>query len=133
MKKWRGVWIFLLGMILFLGMNRQVQAEGEQGRVLFISSYSYGWDTVQLQIEGFIEGLTPGISADYEFMDTKRLDAEAAEQLHLLLCRQSDAGRWRQHYLKKLYSGGCLWTCVSLFFVAALGDGCVGELYEGGL
>ncbi len=81
MKKWRGVWIFLLGMILFLGMNRQVQAEGEQGRVLFISSYSYGWDTVQLQIEGFIEGLAPGISADYEFMDTKRLDAEAAEQL----------------------------------------------------
>ena len=70
-----------MGMILFLGMNRQVQAEGEQGRVLFISSYSYGWDTVQLQIEGFIEGLAPGISADYEFMDTKRLDAEVAEQM----------------------------------------------------
>lgn len=81
MKKWCGVWIFLMGVFLFLSMNRQVQAEGEQGRVLFISSYSYGWDTVQLQIEGFIEGLAPGIAADYEFMDTKRLDVEVAQQL----------------------------------------------------
>lgn len=81
MKKWCGVWVFLMGMILFLGVSRQAQAEGEQGRVLFISAYSYGWDTVQLQIEGFIEGLAPGIAADYEFMDTKRLDAEVAQQM----------------------------------------------------
>lgn len=81
MKKWCGVWIFLMGVFLFLGMNRQARAGGEQGRVLFISSYSYGWDTVQLQIEGFIEGLAPEIAADYEFMDTKRLDAEVAQQL----------------------------------------------------
>lgn len=81
MKKWRGVWIFLMGMVLFLGRGLQVGASGEQGRVLFISSYSYGWDTVQLQIEGFIEGLAPGIAADYEFMDTKRLDAEVASQM----------------------------------------------------
>lgn len=72
---------FLMGMILFLCANRQAQAQGEQGRVLFISSYSYGWDTVQLQIEGFIEGLAPGIAADYEFMDTKRLDVEVAQQM----------------------------------------------------
>ena len=81
MKKWCGVWIFIMGMLFFLSVNRQAQAEGEQGRVLFISSYSYGWDTVQLQIEGFIEGLAPGIAADYEFMDTKRLDIELAEQM----------------------------------------------------
>jgi len=68
-------------MLLFLGTSRQVQAAGEQGRVLFISSYSYGWDTVQLQIEGFIEGLAPGIAVDYEFMDTKRLDIEVAQQM----------------------------------------------------
>ena len=58
MKKWCGVWIFLMGMVLFLGKGLQVGATGEQGRVLFISSYSYGWDTVQLQIDGFIEGRT---------------------------------------------------------------------------
>ena len=81
MKKWCGVWIFLMGMVLFLGKGLQVGATGEQGRVLFISSYSYGWDTVQLQIDGFIEGLAPGIAADYEFMDTKRLDIDVARQL----------------------------------------------------
>ena len=81
MKKWYGVWIFLMGMVLFLGKGLPVRATGEQGRVLFISSYSYGWDTVQLQIEGFIEGLAPGIAADYEFMDTKRLDADVAQQM----------------------------------------------------
>ena len=81
MKKTYGVWIFLLGIFLFLMAGLPTHAEGEQGRVLFISSYSYGWDTVQLQIEGFVEGLAPGIETDYEFMDTKRLDVEAAEQL----------------------------------------------------
>ncbi len=81
MKKWCGVWIFLMGMVLFLGKGLQVGATGEQGRVLFISSYSYGCDTVQLQIDGFIEGLAPGIAADYEFMDTKRLDIDVARQL----------------------------------------------------
>ena len=70
-----------MGMVLFLGKGLQVGATGEQGRVLFISSYSYGWDTVQLQIDGFIEGLAPGIAADYEFMDTKRLDIDVARQL----------------------------------------------------
>ncbi len=81
MKKTYGVWIFLLGIFLFLMAGLPTHAEGEQGRVLLISSYSYGWDTVQLQIEGFVEGLAPGIETDYEFMDTKRLDVEAAEQL----------------------------------------------------
>lgn len=44
----------------------------ESGRVLFISSYSYAWDTVQLQIEGIKKELAPGVTIDYEFMDTKR-------------------------------------------------------------
>jgi len=45
-----------------------------ENRVLFISSYSYAWDTVQFQIEGIIEGLGPDFILDYEFMDTKRVD-----------------------------------------------------------
>lgn len=54
--------------------------ETEGGRVLFISSYSYGWDTVQIQIEGIKAGLEEGVSIDYEFMDTKRVDDETSEQ-----------------------------------------------------
>lgn len=82
MKRIYGVLVFIVvSVFLFLGIYRQVQADTGQGRVLFISSYSYGWDTVQLQIEGLKEGMDPDIAVDYEFMDTKRLDAEVAEQL----------------------------------------------------
>ncbi len=81
MKRFYGVLIFVTSLFLFLGAPQQTRAEGEQGRVLFISSYSYGWDTVQLQIDGLMEGLAPGIAVDFEFMDTKRLDAEVAEQM----------------------------------------------------
>lgn len=75
--------IFCIGIILLHGVNLRVQAADEQGqgRVLFISSYSYGWDTVQLQIDGLIEGLSDNTAVDYEFMDTKRLDYQTAAQL----------------------------------------------------
>jgi diguanylate cyclase (GGDEF) domain len=46
-------------------------------RVLFISSYSYAWDTVQCQIEGIKKGIAPGVTVDYEFMDTKRFSSDA--------------------------------------------------------
>lgn len=81
MKRIYGALVFVIGIFLFFGIHRQVQAEGEQRRALFISSYSYGWDTVQLQIEGLIEGMDPGVALDYEFMDTKRLDMEVAAQM----------------------------------------------------
>lgn len=81
MKRIYGVLLFFVSIFLFFGTYRQAQAEGEQGRVLFISSYSYGWDTVQLQIEGIIEGMSSGIAVDYEFMDTKRVEAETAERM----------------------------------------------------
>lgn len=73
--------IFCIGIILLHSMDLQAEEEQGQGRVLFISSYSYGWDTVQLQIDGFIEGLSANTAVDYEFMDTKRLDYDTAEQL----------------------------------------------------
>lgn len=73
--------IFFVSIFLFLSMYKQAKAEGEQGRVLFISSYSYGWDTVQLQIEGIVDGMAPDIAVDYEFMDTKRVDEETAERM----------------------------------------------------
>lgn len=52
----------------------------DEYRILFLSSYSYAWDTVQIQIEGIKKGITDDIVLDYEFMDTKRLpDAESIE------------------------------------------------------
>ena len=55
----------------------------DSDRVLFISSYSYGWDTVQLQIEGIKAGIGTNVVLDYEFMDTKRVDNEiSAKQFY---------------------------------------------------
>ena len=51
------------------------------GRVLFISSYSYAWSTVQLQIDGIMDNLGPNTVLDFEYMDTKRLDTEESRQL----------------------------------------------------
>lgn len=73
-------------MVIFLFSicisNIQVHAEDTEtvGRVLFISSYSYGTDTVQMQIEGLIAGFKGRAVLDYEFMDTKRVDDEISEQ-----------------------------------------------------
>lgn len=57
------------------------QAADEDKRVLFISSYSYAWDQVQMQIEGFQDVFGEDITLDYEFMDTKRVDTEESLQL----------------------------------------------------
>ncbi|MDE6129693.1 MAG: GGDEF domain-containing protein, partial [Lachnospiraceae bacterium] len=68
---------------LFWGLHTSTYATGSanKGRILFISSYSYAWDAVQLQIEGIKMGISDGIVVDYEFMDTKRVDDDAAMQL----------------------------------------------------
>ena len=57
MRKWKA-WLFALAVLIGIGTIGTVSVKAEaqnlnQGkRVLFISSYSYGWDTVQTQIEG---------------------------------------------------------------------------------
>ena len=75
------VLLVLFIMAVFAPKNKAQEAAkdtGESGRVLFISSYSYGWNTVQLQIEGIKEGLGENIVIDYEFMDTKRVNDETS-------------------------------------------------------
>ena len=65
---------------LLFGLHTSIYAAEStgSGRVVFISSYSYAWDTVQIQIQGIKKGIPNGIVVDYEFMDTKRVaDAEA--------------------------------------------------------
>lgn len=73
----------LLGLILCLFPSSISSAAKDAStpdsdRVLFISSYSYGWDTVQLQIEGIKAGIGANVVVDYEFMDTKRVDNETS-------------------------------------------------------
>lgn len=76
--------IIMTGFLLFfLCVGRTVlpvQASDEQGRILFISSYSYAWDLVQYQIEGIKNGVNGQAEVDYEFMDTKRVDDETSMQ-----------------------------------------------------
>lgn len=57
------------------------QSAHDGGRVLFISSYSYAWNTVQIQIDGILNGLGENTVLDFEFMNTKRLDTEESRQL----------------------------------------------------
>lgn len=87
-EKLRNLRLLRYAAILFLlcfinGMQVQAATERIEGRVLFISSYSYAWDTVQIQIEGIQAGLGNGIVLDYEFMDTKRVNDETSEQQFL--------------------------------------------------
>lgn len=69
-------------MVLMNGILAQAAETTEEnsGRILFISSYSYGWDTVQIQIEGIKAGIGESTVIDYEFMDTKRVDDETSQQ-----------------------------------------------------
>lgn len=81
--------IFMLGfaVLLFLtGIDgdyafAKEKGKTEGGRILFISSYDYGWDTVQSQIEGIKAGIDVNTTVDYEFMDTKRVDDETSGQM----------------------------------------------------
>lgn len=81
MGKWK---VLLLTLAALIGVGTmgtasvQVEAQeiNQSKRVLFISSYSYGWDTVQTQIEGIQAGVDEGTTIDYEFMDTKRFATE---------------------------------------------------------
>ena len=78
-----GVLSFFLLLFCLEGSSIHVRADRSQNekRVLFISSYSYAWDTVQSQIEGIQAGLGKNITLDYEFMDTKRVSDEKAMEL----------------------------------------------------
>lgn len=62
MRKWKA-WLFALAVLIGIGtigtvsMKAEAQNLNQGKRVLFISSYSYGWDTVQTQIEGIKAGV----------------------------------------------------------------------------
>ena len=62
--------------------------------VLFISSYSYTWSTVPLQIEGIQAALSESVTLDVEFMDTKVIPEETAEKelLERIRLKEESAG-----------------------------------------
>lgn len=71
-----------LFVLLWIGGSFPVNAkETGRGRVLFISSYSYAWETIPQQIAGIRKSLGDDVTIDYKFMDTKNVDT--AENVHL--------------------------------------------------
>ena len=76
MRKWKA-WLFALAVLIGIGTIGTVSVTAEaqnlnQGkRVLFISSYSYGWDTVQTQIGGIKAGVDGNTTMDDAFMEKK--------------------------------------------------------------
>ena len=76
------VGVFLLSIMMAGVIPVSAEASGTQNaRVLFISSYSYAWDTVQIQIDGIQAGLDTDVVLDYEYMDTKRVSDDTATEL----------------------------------------------------
>ncbi len=73
--------LFLTVFSCFVLWGRTVQAAEAEKRVLFISSYSYAWEQVRLQIDGIKAGLDDDVTLDFEFMDTKRVNTEEGLRL----------------------------------------------------
>lgn len=75
------VFLLCVGIIPQLQIHTLAASSADGARILFISSYSYGWDTVQLQIEGIKKGVAHDTVVDYEFMDTKRVNDAVSMQM----------------------------------------------------
>lgn len=87
-KKWLmssfGLWsvlLSILALVLFLpSAGMKAKADYSDKRVLFISSYSYGWPTVEKQISGIREALGDDVTIDFEFMSTRQVyDGKSVE------------------------------------------------------
>ena len=89
MKKYRTFFRYAAGAIalfvlLFCAGGASAQESTEENnqagdRILFISSYSWTWPTVPLQMAGIQSALDWSVVLDVEFMDTKSLPQEFAE------------------------------------------------------
>lgn len=98
-KHRRAVILMLSGLLLLGCYCVPVCAQDQAGlhRVLFISSYSYTWSTVPLQIQGIRSELDQNVELDIEFMDTKTLSMEIAEKelLERLQFKEEYAGDYQ--------------------------------------
>ena len=73
--------IFLIICVSILITNNVNAEEKGRSRVLFISSYSYTWPTVPLQISGIQSSLSKDVMLDIEFMDTKTINGHIAKPI----------------------------------------------------
>ena len=85
-KKTTGIFLFLAAVVSCFMLRLTVNAqegydEDNNNRILFISSYSYGRDVVQLEIEGMQSAIPDNFIVDYEFMDTYRVHDDTSSQL----------------------------------------------------
>ena len=72
---------FFLCITAGLAVPASVFAAQEEKKVLFISSYSYDWESVPLQIEGIRSSLGDDVALHYIFMNAKNLpESEAYQQ-----------------------------------------------------
>lgn len=77
----------LIGLLQFiciffcLGITVNAASDEKGGHVLFISSYSYAWNPVRMQIDGIMDGLGEDTVLDFEYMDTKRINTPESQQL----------------------------------------------------
>lgn len=78
-KKIIGIGIFLL--FFMLTRYNLEAAEQMKDRILFISSYSYAWETVPEQIKGIQKALGETALLDFQFMDTKNVNTEESDRL----------------------------------------------------
>lgn len=81
MKKLLSLCVTFICIVAIWGNLTADAASDTKGRVLFISSYSYNWDTVQMQVDGIKNTLGTDYEIDYEYMDTKRVYDDISVQL----------------------------------------------------
>ena len=65
-------WLFC-GSLPVVASTEKLSDTDSNYKILFISSYSYSWPTVPLQIEGIQSALDDTVNLDIEFMDTKMI------------------------------------------------------------
>lgn len=73
-RKKKACWLCILVFLLALSsVKMTAKASYLDKRILFISSYSYAWTTVQKQIEGMTSVFGEDITLNYEFMNYRRV------------------------------------------------------------
>ena len=84
MKRSKVVSIILLSMTILLCSSPCFAAEetdvSDNPHVLFLSSYSYEWESIPKQLSGITDTLNSYANIDYAFMDTKRIPYNVAKR-----------------------------------------------------
>lgn len=81
----------VLVVVFLMQFTQCVYAYQNMKKVLFISSYSYDWSTIPLQIEGIESVLEDYAQISYEFMDTKKVnDKESVDMFYKSLKHKLD-------------------------------------------